>query len=74
MCAQKWNSGAFLTLSSVTEISFQGVMERKLRTINYFKNNHAPTNMEHLKIPLTTQTQYRNKHSSSLAAVTVHIA
>jgi hypothetical protein len=71
--AQKWNSGAFLTLSSVTEISFQSVMEHKLKTINYFNNNHAPMNMEHLKIPLTTRTQYQNKHNSFSAAVTVHI-
>jgi len=24
-------------------------MEQKLKTMNYFNNNHAPTNMEHLK-------------------------
>jgi len=73
ICAQEWNSGAFLTLSSATEISFQSVMERKLKTINYFNNNHALMNMEHLKIPLTTRTQYWNKHNSFSAAVTVHI-
>jgi hypothetical protein len=48
-------------------------MEQKLKTINYFNNNHAPMNMEHLKIPLTTRTQYQNKHNSILAAVTVNI-
>jgi len=44
-------------------------MEQKLKIINYFNNNHAPMNMEHLKIPLTT----RNKHNSFSAAVTVHV-
>jgi hypothetical protein len=72
ICAQKWDSGAFLTISSVTEISFQSVKEKKLKTINYFNNNHAPMNMEHLKIPLT-RTQYQNKQNSFSAAVTVHI-